>query len=838
YLTLFLGILTPVFAQKTNPGLVKVTEAFKKQAEENQINKVFIKTDKDIYCQGEKIWFKAEIFNCLTEIPSNELELIVMLKGEKGEVIADNKYICVNGACNNALEIPYWAVEGNAYLVAYSPKALKASDASLAAVKSIYINSLRRNDYLFDLSLNKKIFRPGEEAKLSVLLTSLNSGIKREKIGIALYDNNQKIFSEKAMVTVDETNELKFKLPEKVNNGLYFEVSLLGKNNTSQKLPVYTTEDNIIVEFYPEGGTLLTNNLQRVLYRATDPFGEPIDVSGKVYDQLKNQAGIGKILKKGYGVINLMPMPNQKYYFKIEDEYGKNLEFKIPEAKIDGAYFSLLKTEDSTLRASVIATGKYASDTLTLAAISRGKVWMTSVLDGSKKNNLKIATSLFPRGILNFVIFSSNGDMISQRLVYNTPNQDINIGIETNFKPSETNGEAEITIDLNNFIDRFGKSKVDISIADKFNLNHPEEAEIQSFLKYPLQTPVPKTVLDIYLTNLELIADEYKYYNLKSFLNGKDEKLPNRIFSGTVTNKNRETIPKATVMALQSNNLALATTVTDQKGRFVLKGIPKTKDVIVKAFNSTGKKSYIVHLDRSFEETLEEILLFESFKPKSTFNKKEYIRYTEQNKELLKLIGSENKESKAPARNPNPEKLLIPGTSVLEVIRMTKPFKLDGNQIVFVGSQNSLLYQSGALIVIDGQKMGTDVSVLNDLSPYDVESINISTNPIDIQRYTGLNSVGIIEIKTKHDANNITLRTDKLGYHEKTVFDASKIPQPVWRYQTTLLWKNDIPVDDSGKVTFKLQTSEIRSDFIIQVDVVSEEGIRHHEITSFSTKRH
>jgi hypothetical protein len=836
--TLIFGIITQLRAQETNVSLTKLTEVLNRGGNDFHKNKVFIKTDKDIYCPGERIWFKAEIFNCLTENHSNEPELIVMLKGEKGEVITDNKYLSINGSCDNEIIIPAWAPEGNIFLVAFTSKTLNANDVSLAAIKPLKINSLKRNDYLFDLSLNKKVFRPGDDVKLSIRPTSLSPGIKREKLLVSLYDYNVKILSEKVTVNVNEINELKYKLPMKISNGIFFEVSYGSKYSISQKLPVYTSVDNINIEFYPEGGTLMTNNLQRILYRATDPFGEPIDVSGNVYDQYNNHVGIGKIVKKGYGLINLMPMPNQKYNFKIEEEYGKNLEFELPEAQIDGSCFTLVKTEDSTLRVSVISSGKYIGDKLTLAAIGGGKLLMTTQIEGTKKSNLKIATNLFPFGIINFVIFSSDGKILSERLVYNTPNRDININIETNLKPSEKNGEVEITIDLSKFIEQFGKSKIDVCVADKFNLYNPEVADNETFLKYPLQTPVPKTVLDIYLTNLELIANEYKHYNLNSLLDGtailKQESGKN--FSGMVTDKNRRGVPNATVMALQSNNLALATTTTNEKGHFVFDRISNSKEIIVKAFSPTGKKSYSVHVNRTFDESLEEIILLESFRSYQSFNSDELITYFRQNKDLLKLIGSENKAAK-PEKRTGANKLLESGTSVLDVIKLTKPFRLEGNQIVFYGSNNSFYFQSGALIVIDGQKMGTDASVLNALSPFDIQSINISTNPIDIQRFTGLNSVGVIEIKTKNKIEDYLPEQTESLYHAEETFNVANFPYNVWKYQTTLLWKNDIPVDESGKVTLKLLLSEISSDFVVKVDALSEQGIKHHQTTSFSTKR-
>jgi hypothetical protein len=826
------------FAQDVNPSLKKLNEVFSAGAIDFAKNKVFIKTDKDFYSPGEKIWFKAEVFNCLTEAISDEPELIVMLKGENGEVITDNKYLILNGFCDNEITIPSWAAEGNAYLVAFTPKATKTNDASLAAIKPIIINSFRKNDYVIDVKLNKNVYNPGDDAKLEIEMVSLTPGLKREKIIVSLFDRNQKIYSERFPVQVNEKNEVKIKLPDKISNGLYIEMALPGKNLLTQKIPVYTTEDNITIEFYPEGGMLLANNIQRILYRATDPFGNPIDISGSVYDQHGNQAGAGKTMKKGYGLINLMPMPNQKYYFKIDDEYGKGLEYEIPEAQTDGSVFSLIKTEDSTLRASVFTCGKYTSETLTLAAIANGKIVFTSEINGSIKNNLKIATSSLPIGIVNFVIFAPDGKILSERMVFNTPNREINIDIDTHYKPSDKNGEAEIIIDLSKFIARFGDSKVDIRVVDKFNLFNNEHSGQFSFLKYPLQTAIPKTVLDIYLTNLELIANEIKHYNLSELLSGKDyyKQESGKNISGTVIDKNRKGVANATVMALQSNNFSQATTTTDSRGRFRFDGVARSEDIIVKAFSQMGKKSYTVHLDQTFDESLEEIILHESLRTKQGLNANEMINYYRRNKELLKLIGTEYRAPKQDKQT-NAEKLLMSGSTILDVIKLTKPFRLEGNQIVFYGSNNSLNYQSGALIVIDGQKMGTDITALNTINAFDVKSINISTNPVDIQRYTGLNSVGLIEITTRTKTSDFVIEDKDAGFHNVEIFDAEKIPHNVWRYQTTLLWQNGIPADEKGKVRLELSVSEIQSEFVVLVDVESTGGNKHHESTIFSTIR-
>jgi hypothetical protein len=87
-------------------------------------------------------------------------------------------------------------------------------------------------------------------------------------------------------------------------------------------------------------------------------------------------------------------------------------------------------------------------------------------------------------------------------------------------------------------------------------------------------------------------------------------------------------------------------------------------------------------------------------------------------------------------------------SDMLEAIKSVQFYTLINDKIVFRGGQNSITAQDGALIVIDGIQRGSDISILKTLAPVEVASIEISTKPQDIQKYTGLNSIGVIEIWT------------------------------------------------------------------------------------------
>ena len=143
-------------------------------------------------------------------------------------------------------------------------------------------------------------------------------------------------------------------------------------------------------------------------------------------------------------------------------------------------------------------------------------------------------------------------------------------------------------------------------------------------------------------------------------------------------------------------------------------------------------------------------------------------------------------------------------SSILDVIKTIKQYKITNNQIVFIGSENSLNYQGGALIVLDGQQLGTDVSTITNLSPADIDHINVSTNPMDIQRYTGLNSVGVIEIWQKKAK---IVETDQKKASSEKYNGEFRIPNAFISEignlkrdsRTTLVWIPEQKVDASGQ---------------------------------------
>ena len=196
--------------------------------------------------------------------------------------------------------------------------------------------------------------------------------------------------------------------------------------------------------------------------------------------------------------------------------------------------------------------------------------------------------------------------------------------------------------------------------------------------------------------------------------------------------------------------------------------------------------------------------------------------YLSANPDLFKLLRKEEKRELKP-----PYKMLLEnGTPLREVIYIMKPYEIINNGIVFLGYQNSLIAQQGALIVVNGVRAGENIGVLDQISPFDVDEIKISTTPSEIHNYTGLNSVGVIDIKFKNGA----LDTANVEEPEKTEFEIvdHEKDKKEWKnrpdLRTTIHW---IPFGKSSSTTEDISFfhSDIRGKFIGTVEGVDENGI-------------
>jgi len=140
--------------------------------------------------------------------------------------------------------------------------------------------------------------------------------------------------------------------------------------------------------------------------------------------------------------------------------------------------------------------------------------------------------------------------------------------------------------------------------------------------------------------------------------------------------------------------------------------------------------------------------------------------------------------------------------------------------------ENSFNFQDGALIVIDNQKMGTDASILASVNIHDVEDMEVYVNPVDMSRYTSLNSVGVIVITTKRGSSNNenVVADDSTNERLQKQFKPDFIGNEKYDLKTTLQWIPVLFTDEKGEAVIPFKAGGIKSTFVLEIAGFTDQG--------------
>ena len=137
------------------------------------------------------------------------------------------------------------------------------------------------------------------------------------------------------------------------------------KTEESQKIP-----NELSINFFPEGGFLLANKINQVAFVATDPFGEKVEVKGKLVDDKGETKCEFASEYNGMGRFFMIPETSGKYYVILEN--NPDLKFELPPIKENGAKLMLTKIINDNLRMNIISDQTYSMEPYYIAAMHRG----------------------------------------------------------------------------------------------------------------------------------------------------------------------------------------------------------------------------------------------------------------------------------------------------------------------------------------------------------------------------------------------------------------------------------------------------------------------------------
>lgn len=284
---------------------------------------------------------------------------------------------------------------------------------------------------------------------------------------------------------------------------------------------------------------------------------------------------------------------------------------------------------------------------------------------------------------------------------------------------------------------------------------------------------------------------------------------------GVVTNDG-EPAPDISVNLVHKITRARAVALTDKEGKFYfpLGSTEASEDFDIALSQDTDTRKYKITLDSDF-----------------SIDVKRYILEHYYGVDASKL--KDNSAFQVPLARVPDNFYYSTYSNMIQLLLNIRPFNISNGKIIFPGTKNSINAQNGALIVLDGSMLGTDIGLLTNISPATVDKVTISTNLIDIQKYTGFNSVGVIEITSlKQNIEPPTAPKNEISKHLDAIAVSDRMEEVSYDKgsktnrkdeRTTLLWNPTLKVTDN-EAHDSLWSSDVVGDYAVTVEGITEQG--------------
>ena len=169
-------------------------------------------------------------------------------------------------------------------------------------------------------------------------------------------------------------------------------------------------KDDLLVNFYPEGGHLVQGIENRVAFSVTDQHGEAIDIKGTVETEGKSLGIATEYMGRGsFVLIPGSSRPKASFTWK-----GKKYSFSLPKVEENGAVFSL---EGSNLKIST--RGLSSASQYAISVLCRGSLKHFQAVNlSSGQVEVVLPSEQLPSGVCDVTLFNDEGQILADRLFF------------------------------------------------------------------------------------------------------------------------------------------------------------------------------------------------------------------------------------------------------------------------------------------------------------------------------------------------------------------------------------------------------------------------------------
>ncbi|WP_259068536.1 MG2 domain-containing protein [Mucilaginibacter sp. X4EP1] len=263
----------------------------------------------------------------------------------------------------------------------------------------------------------------------------------------------------------------------------YFEKTVTFINPLkSPESPVKPADLAYDIQFFPEGGNLVSGIESKVAFKAINQYGKGVDLKGAIVDQRNDTIVKFQSLKFGMGSFLLTPASDNTYKAVIKIGNGAPIIKNIPVVNSQG-YVMKLKDNGSGQIQVAVSGANTAGENIYLFAHTRQivKYAETAILSNGTAS-FTIDKNVLGDGISHITIFNSAKQPVCERLYFKRPAQQLVIEASANQSQYDLRTKVNVNVSAK---DKTGKSldaEMSMAVYKVDSLQNIDQSEIFSYL--------------------------------------------------------------------------------------------------------------------------------------------------------------------------------------------------------------------------------------------------------------------------------------------------------------------------------------------------------------------
>ncbi len=579
-------------AQRDSIPLTTIIAKTAKLTNDHPTEKVYLHFDKPYYAVGDTMWFKAYVtIDRHVLSPLSKILYVDLTDG--AQVVDELKLQLVNGTASNYIPLPpLFAKRGNYHIRAYT-RWMRNSDQAYFFNRTITIGSTDHGQVIPHISFKNTITEKSSKINASIVYKDQDGNpYANKKVNWKAVNDDGTISKGKGETDQNGVLNINFSSdkPAELNSSiLNTELAVEEKTIVAKNFPIQLTQPEIDVQFFPEGGHLISGIRSRVAFKAVKPDGFGIDGKGTIVDNTGKVVADMASQHLGMGVFAIMPEENKTYKANFTFADGSKGSFDLPSVRAEGINLSVNNSDNDSLSVKITANegffNKNQNKSFYVIAQSGGVVcYAAQTVLHNTSYSAMVPKSKFPTGVLQVTVFSAKGSPLGERVVFINHHDQLNLTLKSDLATYSRRQKVKMQISAkNNTLPAEGNFSV--SVIDESIVPHDDNdgpgilsdllltSDLRGYIEKPnyyFNEPNDKTNADL---DVLMLTQGYRRFSYKNVIADKIQPivyLPEQgiDISGTLRSNTGLPVAKGNVRLFIPDKAYSTRTITDASGNF------------------------------------------------------------------------------------------------------------------------------------------------------------------------------------------------------------------------------------------------------------------------------